>query len=45
MFFLPPALYIVGYSIGKKRPMGYGLRDPVARHYAELDAQEERDRP
>ena len=44
MFFLPPALYIVGYSIGTKRPMGYGLRDPIARHYAELDAQDEQDR-
>lgn len=42
MFFLPPALYIVGYSIGTKRPMGYGLRDPVARHYAELDAEDDK---
>ena len=44
MFFLPPALYIVGYSIGTKRPMGYGLRDPIARQYAELGAEDERDR-
>ncbi|KAA0110777.1 hypothetical protein [Mycolicibacterium sp. P1-5] len=34
MLFLPPALYLLGYRIGTARPMGYGLRDPVARHYA-----------
>ncbi|WP_431234984.1 hypothetical protein ACQ856_10950 [Mycolicibacterium psychrotolerans] len=34
MAFLPPILYLIGYRIGTIRPMGYGLRDPVARHYA-----------
>lgn len=37
MLFLPPALYLLGYRIGTKQPMGYGLRDPVARHYAKED--------
>ncbi|MCX2934782.1 hypothetical protein ORI20_31440 [Mycobacterium sp. CVI_P3] len=37
MAFLPPVLYLVGYRIGTKRPMGYGLRDPVAPHYAKED--------
>jgi hypothetical protein len=37
MAFLPPVLYLVGYRIGTIRPMGYGLRDPVARHYAKED--------
>ncbi|MEZ0358740.1 hypothetical protein [Mycobacterium sp. SA01] len=37
MFFLPPILYLIGYRIGTIRPMGYGLRDPVARHYARED--------
>jgi len=35
--FLPPILYLVGYRIGTLRPMGYGLRDPVAKHYAKED--------
>ncbi len=37
MAFLPPILYLIGYRIGAIRPMGYGLRDPVARHYAKED--------
>ncbi|MCV7217404.1 hypothetical protein H7J51_19190 [Mycobacterium crocinum] len=37
MAFLPPALYLLGYQIGTRRPMGCGLRDPVARHYAKED--------
>ncbi len=37
MAFLPAILYLLGYRIGTIRPMGYGLRDPVARHYAKED--------
>ncbi|MCV7345198.1 hypothetical protein [Mycolicibacterium rhodesiae] len=40
MAFLPPILYLIGYRIGTIRPMGYGLRDPVARHYAREDDEE-----
>ena len=39
MAFLPPVLYLIGYRVGTVRPMGYGLRDPVARHYAQDDDQ------
>lgn len=30
VFFLPAALYILGYVIGTKHPMGYGSRDPLS---------------
>jgi hypothetical protein len=35
LWALPPIAYLVGYQIGKRWPMGYGLRDPIARHYRE----------
>ncbi|MGV0836692.1 hypothetical protein [Mycolicibacterium thermoresistibile] len=28
LWAIPPIVYLVGYQIGKRRPMGYGLRDP-----------------
>lgn len=43
MAFLPPVLYLIGYRIGTVRPMGYGLRDPVARHYAHEDDDDDDD--
>jgi hypothetical protein len=34
---VPAIAYFLGYQIGKRWPMGYGLRDPVARHHRNLD--------
>jgi hypothetical protein len=34
---VPAIVYLLGYQIGRRWPMGYGLRDPVARHYRHLD--------
>lgn len=31
LWAIPPIVYLVGYQIGMRRPMGYGLRDPLAR--------------
>lgn len=28
LWAIPPIAYLAGYQIGKRRPMGYGLRDP-----------------
>ncbi|MCI4673647.1 hypothetical protein [Candidatus Mycolicibacterium alkanivorans] len=38
LFFLPAVAYVIGYLVGKRHPMGYGLRDPLAQHNAEDDA-------
>jgi hypothetical protein len=33
---VPVIVYLLGYLIGKRWPMGYGLRDPVGRHARDL---------
>jgi hypothetical protein len=37
LYGAPPAIYLLGYLIGRRRPMGYGRHDQVAQYYRELD--------
>lgn len=43
LWVVPPVVYLLGYTLGKRYPMGYGLSDPITRHQRPDDAGQDRE--